>query len=40
MSKLEKLPSGAAVVCSGLKTVDEIEESEPIGKDEYDADQY
>ena len=40
MSKLEKLPCGADVVCSGVKTVEEIEESEPIDKDEYDNDQY
>lgn len=40
MSKLEKLPCGAEVVCSGLKTVDEIEESELIGKDEYGVNQY
>ena len=40
MSKLEKLPSGAEVVCSGMKTVEEIEESELIDKDEYGNDQY
>lgn len=40
MSKLEKLPSGAEVVCSGVKTVEEIEESKPIDKDEYGNDQY
>lgn len=40
MSKLEKLPSGAEVVCSGLNTIEEIEESEPMDKDEYDNDQY
>lgn len=40
MSKLEKLPSGAEVVCSGLKTIDQIEESEPMGKDDYGIDQY
>ena len=40
MSKLEKLPCGADVVCSGVKTVDDIEESEPVGKNEYDIDQY
>jgi len=32
MSKLEKLPSGAEVMCAGLKTVDQIEESEPMAK--------
>lgn len=40
MSKLEKLPSGAEVICSGLKTVDQIEESEIMGKDDYGIDQY
>lgn len=40
MSKLEKLPSGAEVVCSGMKTVDEIEESEPMGQNDYRINQY
>ena len=40
MSKLEKLLCGAEVVCSGIKTIEEIEESEPVGKDEYCIDQY
>ena len=40
MSKLEKLPCGAEVVCSGIKTIEEIEELEPMDKDEYDNDQY
>ena len=40
MSKLEKLPSGAEVVCSGMKTVDEIEESEPMGQNDYGINQY
>lgn len=40
MSKLEKLPSGAEVVCSGMKTVDEIEESEPMGQNDYGLNQY
>ena len=40
MSKLEKLPSGAEVVCSGLKTVDEIEESKPMDQNVYGINQY
>lgn len=40
MDKLEKLPSGAEVMCFGLKTIDQIEESEPMGKDDYGIDQY
>lgn len=40
MSRLEKLPSGAEVVCSGMKTVDEIEESEPMGQNDYGINQY
>ena len=40
MSKLEKLPSGAEVVCSGMKTVDEIEESEPMGQNDYGINRY
>jgi len=40
MSKLEKLPSGAEVVCSGMKTVDEIEESEPMEQNDYGINQY
>ena len=40
MARLEKFPSGAEVMCSGLKTVDQIEESEPMGKDDYGIDQY
>lgn len=40
MARLEKLPSGAEVMCSGLKTVDQVEESEPMGKDDYGIDQY
>lgn len=40
MSKLEKLPSGAEVVCSGMKTVDEIEESEVMGQNDYGLNQY
>lgn len=40
MAKLEKLPSGAEVMRSGLKTVDQIEESEPMGKDDFGIDQY
>lgn len=40
MSKLEKLPSGAEVVCSGMKTVDEIEESEVMGQNDYGINQY
>lgn len=40
MSKLEKLPSGAEVVCSGMKTVDEIEESEPMRQNDYGINQY
>lgn len=40
MARLEKLPSGAEVVCSCLKTVDQVEESEPVGKDDYGIDQY
>lgn len=40
MLKLIKFPSLAEVVCSGLKTVDEIEKSEPMGKNDYGIDQY
>lgn len=40
MARLEKLPSGAEVVCTGLKTVNQVEESEPVGKDDYGIDQY
>lgn len=40
MSQLEKLPSGAEVMCSGAKTVDELEESESLGKNDYGIDQY
>lgn len=40
MTKLEKLPSGAEVMCSGLRTVDQIEELEPMGKDDSGIDQY
>lgn len=40
MAKLEKLPSGAEVMCSGLKTLDQIQESKPVGKDDYGVDQY
>ena len=40
MSKLEKLPSGAEVMCSGMKTVDKIEESEPMGQNDYGLNQY
>lgn len=40
MAKLAKLPGGAEVMCSGLKTVDQIEESEPMGKDDNGIDQY
>lgn len=40
MSKLEKFPSGSEVVCSGIKTIDQIEESGSIGKDDYDLDLY
>lgn len=37
MSMLEKLPSGAEVCVSGMKTV---KESEPMGKNDYGIDQY
>ena len=40
MTRLEKLPSGAGVICSGIKTVEDIEESNPIGNDEYGNKEY
>lgn len=40
MARLEKLPSGAEVMCSGLKTVDQVKELEPIWKDDRGIDQY
>lgn len=40
MTQLEKLPSGAEVMCSGAKTVDELEESEALGKNDYSIEQY
>lgn len=40
MARLEKLPSGAEIICSGIKTVEDIEESDPIGNDEYGNKEY
>ena len=40
MAILEKLPSGAEVICSGIKTVEELEESDSIGNDEYGNKEY
>lgn len=40
MSQLNELPSGAEVVCFGFKTVNQIKESEHIGKDDYGIDLY
>lgn len=40
MSILEKLPSGAEVMVSGVKTLDELSEFEPIGQDMYGNKEY
>lgn len=40
MSKLEKLPSGAEVMCSGVKTLDSITDSDSLGEDGYGNKEY
>lgn len=40
MARLEKLPSGAEVICSGIKTVEDLEKSDPIGNHEYGNKEY
>lgn len=40
MSKLEKLPSGAEVMCSGVKTLDSITDNDPLGEDGYGNKEY
>lgn len=35
MSRLEKLPSGAEVMCSGVKTLDSITDNSAISEDSY-----
>lgn len=40
MSKLEKLPSGAEVMCSGVKTLDDLTDESPIGEDGYGNKEY
>lgn len=40
MSRLEKLPSGAEVICSGVKTLDSLTDSNPIGEDNYGNKEY
>lgn len=40
MSKLDKLPSGAEVVCSGVKTLDSVTDNSSVGEDEYGNKEY
>lgn len=40
MNKLEELPSGAEVMCSGVKTLDKITDATPIGKDGQGNNEY
>lgn len=40
MARLEKLPSGVEVICSGVKTLDDLTDEEPIGDDNYGNKQY
>lgn len=40
MSKLEKLPSGAEVMCSGVKTLDGVTDNLAIGEDNYGNKEY
>ena len=40
MGKLEKLPSGAEVMCSGVKTLDELTDTTPIGENNYGSKEY
>lgn len=40
MAKLEKLPSGARVMCSGVKTIDRLTDDEPVGEDYYGNKEY
>lgn len=40
MSKLEKLPCGAEVMCSGVKTLDSVTDNPSIGEDAYGNKEY
>lgn len=40
MERLEKFPSGAEVMCSGVKTLDNLTDSDPIGEDDYGDKEY
>lgn len=40
MSNLEKLPSGAEVMCSGVKTLDDVTDNPAIGEDSYGNKEY
>lgn len=40
MTMLEKLPSGAEVMCSGVKTFDGITDNPVIGEDSYGNKEY
>ena len=40
MAKLEELPSGAEVMCSGVETLDRITDADSIGSDEQGNTEY
>lgn len=40
MNILEHFPSGAEVMCSGVKTMDELISAEPIGEDDKGSIEY
>lgn len=40
MSRLEKLPSGAEIMCSGIKTLDSLTDSNSIREDNYGNKEY
>lgn len=40
MARLERLPSGAEVMCSGVKSLDDLINKESIGNDDYGNKQY
>lgn len=40
MARLEKLPSGAEVMCSGVKTLDSITDNPAISEDSYGNKEY
>ena len=40
MSRLEKLPSGVEVMCSGVKTLDSITDNPDISEDRYGNKEY